>query len=316
MLERENIPEAQQYVYFHKQIKVVGCGGAGLNVINYINSMGIFGADTIAIDTDQDHISVIRADKKFMLDGQLKGQRTVESVKKAAEAIGYKVHETFQNTKLVIIISGLGGVTGSGSAPAIAKHASDYGALIISIVTMPFKDEREKWVIAEKAMEELLNFSDIVIPVHFDRLPGYDPGIPRENAYFMMDELLSEKIMALVECITKRTLSHITVFDLKRILKKSGKAVMFLREFTKDKDLLDNLSTSFEFPMSDDDHGEATRALIHITTTKDIPFEEAKKIYERISSLLPENVQNIWGAQVKKDFDNKIKLMIILSGFK
>ncbi|MCD1295715.1 cell division protein FtsZ [Methanocella sp. CWC-04] len=318
MLEQENIPEAELYDYFPKMIKVVGCGGAGNNIINYINSIGLFGADTYAVDTDKRHLDVIRAGKKFHIGSSLEApeKRTPEFGKKAAEVSGYRLHEAFQGSKVVFLIAGMGGVTGTGSAPVVARLAREYGAHVIALVTLPFKEEKEKRELAEEGINEVLKNADTVVVMDYEKLPGYDPGIPKENAYFMMDELLAEKIRLMVEIVTKRSLSHIAIWDYKRFFERTGLGVMFLREYPMDGDLIGSLETALEFPMSEHDASGATKAYVVMTSTRNISFDESVKLMDGIKKVLPSGIDIIWGAEIKKDFEKKLGLLIILTGFK
>ena len=155
-------------------IKVVGVGGGGNNMGNWLFKKGVKGAEVILANTDQIQLNARNGDKKILIGKELtKGLGAggfPEKGKMAAEESSRELKDSLRGADLVFVCAGLGGGTGTGAAPVIAKLAKDMGAIVISTVTMPFKTERKRVESAEAGLEELRNSSDTVIVIDNNRL--------------------------------------------------------------------------------------------------------------------------------------------------
>jgi cell division protein FtsZ len=196
------------YRYFPKQIRVVGVGGAGCNIINYLYSLGAFGSHMIAVDTDEKRLSVIRADERFLIGKSVAKESgthgDVDMGRRSAEKSGWKLEEAFKGTKLMFIAGGMGGGTATGALPVIVQQARDRGAVVVAIVTLPFIDEAEARQKAKTGIGRLLGVANTTIVIDFEKLRGYDRSEPRAEALGMMDELIAEKLKTIIEAMTRR----------------------------------------------------------------------------------------------------------------
>lgn len=319
MLEdREHIADVEMYRYFNKPVKIIGCGGAGINIVNYLSSIKVFGADTIAIDTDERHLSVINADKKVLIGASVVNGNGAKGNTGAGESSAndalYALHQTFLQSKLIFIVAGMGGGTGTGAAPVIAKAAREYGLTVVAIVSIPFRDEPDKRAKAEQGILKLLSAADTVIPVDFERLPDYERSLPRENALLCMDELISGKLKTLIEAMTKRPLVHVNILDLKNIMKNGGLGVMLIGEMGCDNYILDIMGGNIGYPVIDVDYHQAKRAFIHVTCGRDIDINEALDIVENTYRRFNPDIDTLWGAKVEEDFVHTLKILTILIG--
>ncbi|MDP2841124.1 MAG: cell division protein FtsZ, partial [Candidatus Methanoperedens sp.] len=164
------------------KIVVVGCGGGGNNTVNRLYNIGIAGADTIAINTDKIHLDIIQADKKILIGKSitrgLGAGGFPEIGRRAAELARGTLEEVLKDANLVFITAGMGGGTGTGVAPVVAQVAKDQGAIVIGMVTSPFKVERSRMFKAEEGLEELRKAADTVIVLDNNRLLDYVPNLP------------------------------------------------------------------------------------------------------------------------------------------
>lgn len=317
MLEEQNIADTEMFYYFSKSIKIIGCGGAGNNILSYLASIGVFGAETIALDTDEKHLSIIRADKKILLGKSItEGTGTggsVDAGKKAAEASAYSLHSTLQNASLVLITAGMGGGTGTGAATVIARLAREYGSTVVSIVSLPFGDEKDKRAKAEKGVGDLIAASDTVIPIDFDRLKGYDPATPRENAFFTMDEVIADKLKVLTEAITQRPLVHMSLVDVKKFLRDGGLGNMMVAEADYNRGDPGSITNRLE-PLLDIGYHGPSKILVHITCGRDVVVGEALRIAESVHKKFDTKMPMLWGARAQGFYEGRLKLMVILLG--
>jgi len=184
-------------------IVIVGCGGAGNNTINRLYNMGVEGAMTIAINTDKQHLDMVQAEKKILIGKSLTrglGAGGFPEVgRKAAELARGTLEEVLKDADLVFVTAGMGGGTGTGSAPVVAQIAKDQGAIVVGMVSSPFRVERARLIKAEEGIEELRQSADSVIVLDNNRLLEYVPNLPIEQAFSVMDQLIAETAMSPVQ---------------------------------------------------------------------------------------------------------------------
>lgn len=300
------------------QIKICGCGGAGNNTINRLYNIGIDGAETIAVNTDKQHLDVIKADKKILVGKSLTRGLGAggfpEIGKRAAELARSTLQEVLKDADLVFITAGMGGGTGTGTAPIVAQVAKENGAIVVGMVSTPFKVERARMVKAEEGIADLRSAADTVIVLDNNRLLEYVPNLPLEQAFSVMDQLISETVKGISETITRPSLINLDFADVKAIMNAGGVAVMLVGE-TKSQDKSENVvRTALNHPLLDVDYRGATGALVHITGGPDLTLREAENIAESLTYELDSHANVIWGARIQKDYEGKVRVMAIMTG--
>ena len=302
------------------KISVVGCGGAGSNIVNRLHHIGIMDADIVAIDTDQKHIDKIRANKKILvgktLTRGLGAGGYPETGKKAAELARDTLEDVFKNRDIVFITAGMGGGTGTGAAPVVADIAKEQGAVVIGIVTSPFRVERARTVKAEEGLEELRRAADTVIVLDNNRLLDYVPNLPIEQAFSVMDQLISETAKMITETITQPSLINFDYADIRSIMGSGDIALMLFGE-AKGQDKISNvIRTTLNHPLLDVDYRSATGSLIHITGGPDMSLKEAEEIAQSLTYELSPDANVIWGARISNDYVDKIRVIAIMTGLR
>ncbi len=300
------------------QIKIVGCGGAGNNTINRLYNVGVDGAETIAINTDKQHLDVIKADKKILVGKSLTRGLGAggfpEIGKRAAELARSTLQEVLKDADLVFITAGMGGGTGTGTAPIVAQVAKEQGAIVVGMVSTPFKVERARMVKAEEGIADLRAAADTVIVLDNNRLLEFVPNLPLEQSFSVMDQLIAETVKGISETITRPSLINLDFADVKAIMNGGGVAVMLVGE-TKSQDKSDNVvRNALNHPLLDVDYRGATGALVHITGGPDLTLREAENIAESLTYELDSHANVIWGARVQKDYEGKVRVMAIMTG--
>jgi cell division protein FtsZ len=302
-------------------IKVIGCGGAGNNTINRIAEDGIMGAELYAVNTDAQHLLNINADRKILIGRNITrglGAGALPQVgERAALENEVEIKSAMKGTDLAFITCGLGGGTGTGSAPVVAKVAKDNGALAIAIVTLPFKVEgtvrREN---AEAGLSRLKNVADTVIVIPNDKLLELAPRLPLNAAFKVADEILMNAIKGIAEMITKPGLVNLDFNDLRTIMKQGGVAMIGLGESDKPERSTEAVLFALNSPLLDADVSNANGALVNVVGGNDMSLKEAESVVEEVYSRISKNARIIWGATVDPSMGRLLRVMTVIVGVK
>jgi len=302
-------------------IKVVGCGGAGSNTISRIMEEGIVDVELIAANTDAQHLLITHAHRKILLGKRITrglGAGALPQIgEEAARETEDKIREVLQGADIVFITCGLGGGTGTGSAPVVAQIAKELGALTIAICTLPFKAEGK--MREENAMwglEKLKEYVDTVITIPNDKLLELVPRLPLNLAFKVADEILMRAIKGLAEMITKPGLVNLDFNDLKTIMKGGGVAMIGLGESDSENRAEDAIKEALHSPLIEADISEATGALINVIGGENMTVKEAESVAEYVQKQISEGARIIWGASIDPSLGNTLRVMIVVTGVK
>ncbi len=302
------------------RIFVVGTGGAGNNAADRLYKMGIQGAKIVAMNTDKQHLDHREADLKLLL-----GKETCKGLgaggfpevgKQAAEESKAEIKEALSDADMVFVVAGMGGGTGTGSAPVIARIAKELGSIVIGAVTMPFKMEKARLYKAETGLYELRQVCDTVIVIDNNRLLEIAGNLPIGQAFSVADELISTMIKGIVETIALPSLVNLDYADVKSIMSKGGVAVIGVGESTSDNKAADAVRKAMSNPLLDVDYRGATGALIHVTGGPDMTLEETTLVGDYVTKELDKDAQVIWGARIDSKYEGKLRVMTIITGVK
>ena len=211
----------EMLVELQTDITVVGCGGAGGNTVNRMHEEGIEGATLVAANTDAQHLYEIDYDRMILLGKEKTRGRGAGSLPQVGEEAAIEsqdeIYDAVEGSDMVFVTAGLGGGTGTGSAPIVAKAAKESGALTIAIVTTPFTAEGEvRRTNAEAGLERLRDVADTVIVVPNDRLLDAVGKLPIRQAFKISDEVLMRSVKGITELITKPGLVNLDFADVLR----------------------------------------------------------------------------------------------------
>ncbi|WP_058367190.1 cell division protein FtsZ [Haloparvum sedimenti] len=300
-------------------ITVVGCGGAGGNTVNRMMEEGIHGAKLVAANTDVQHLVNIEADTKILMGQQKTQGRGAGSLPQVGEEAAIESQEEISDaitgSDMVFVTAGLGGGTGTGSAPVVAKAARDSGALTISIVTTPFTAEGEvRRTNAEAGLERLRDVSDTVIVVPNDRLLDAVGKLPVRQAFKVSDEVLMRSVKGITELITKPGLVNLDFADVRTVMEKGGVAMIGLGESDSESKAQDSVKSALRSPLLDVDISGANSALVNVTGGQDMSIEEAEGVVEEIYDRIDPDARIIWGTSVDEELEGEMRTMIVVTG--
>jgi cell division protein FtsZ len=301
-------------------IKVIGVGGGGNNMVSWLYKKGIKGAEIIACNTDQQHLNISEADKKFLLGRDCtKGLGCGGFPEKGAEAAKeslQEVKESLRGADMVFVCAGMGGGTGTGAAPVVAKLAKESSAIVIGTVTMPFKIERARVDKAEYGLQQLRQVSDTVIVIDNNRLVQIAGNLPVQQAFAVANELISTMIKGIVETIAIPSLVNLDYADVKAIMTNGGVAAIGVGASDTNNRVEEAVHSALANPLLDIDYKGATGALIHVVGGPDLTLDEINKVGELVTQSLDEDANVIWGARIREDMKGKITVMTIMTGVK
>jgi cell division protein FtsZ len=312
----------QEFGFSVKKARIVvfGVGGAGQNTVTRLTEMGIEGATTVAINTDAKHLAIAKADKKILIGKELTRGLGAggypEIGRKAAEESRNELKEALEDVDLVFVCAGLGGGTGTGGAPVVAEIAKSMGAMVLGVVTMPFKIEGARIGKAEDGLARLRQVCDTVIVIENDKLLKYAGQLPIQQAFAVADELIASMVKGITETITLPSLVNLDYADVKAIMHAGGVAAIGVGESNSSDRAKDAVMKALMNPLLEVDYTGATGALIHVTGGPDLKLDEVNEIGEIVAQHLDPEAQVIWGARILPDLEGKIQVITIITGVK
>lgn len=299
-------------------IKVVGSGGAGNNMVSWLYKRGIKGAEVLACNTDQQHLNISEADKKFIIGKEVtRGLGCGGFPSKGAESAQESMTEIktyLKDADMTFVCAGMGGGTGTGSAPVIAHTAKDLGSIVIGVVTMPFNIERARIEKAEFGLDELRKHCDTVIVIDNNRLVKIAGNLPIQQAFAVANELISTMIKGIVETIAIPSLVNLDYADVRAIMTNGGVAAIGVGTSDTNNRVEEAVKGALENPLLDISYQGATGALIHVSGGPDLTLDEISQIGEVITESLDPDANVIWGARVSDDMKGKLMVMTIITG--
>jgi cell division protein FtsZ len=302
------------------RILVMGAGGAGNNMVTKLTQMGLKGASTVIVNTDAKHLSISRADKKILIGKEITrglGAGGYPAIgKKAAEESEKDLKKILESVDMLFIVTGLGGGTGTGCSPAIAKLAKEMGAIVISCVTMPFKVEGARMGKAEDGLYQLRQACDTVIVIENDRLLKVAGNLPLREAFGVADNLIATMIKGITETISTPSLVNLDYADVKAIMHSGGVATIGFAESDTKSRAEEAIIKAMSNPLLEVDYQGGSGALIHVTGGDDLRLDEVNLIGEYVSKQLDPEAQVIWGARIDPAFKGKLRVITIVTGVK
>jgi cell division protein FtsZ len=316
-----NLPKNQSSV-----IKVIGVGGGGSNAVNYMFEKGIEGVDFAVCNTDLQALEASPITTKIQigidLTEGLGAGANPEVGRKAAEESIDKIDELLEsNTKMLFITAGMGGGTGTGAAPVIARIAREREILTVGVVTVPFWTEggyRKEY--AEKGLEDLRQNVDTLLVINNDKLIEVYGDLTLSQAFAKANEVLTTATKGIAEVISQTLMVNIDLNDAKRVLKDSGTAVMGQAYASGENRAIEAVEAALDSPLLHDNNIKgAEQVLLKIVTgsgDKEIRMTELFSIKKHIQDAAGGDVNIIEGIGIEEGLDDSISVTVIATGFK
>ncbi len=316
------MPQIKPDIEAFARIKVLGVGGSGKNAINHMINSKVKGVDFIAINTDAQDLHHSLAQKKIHIGKNLtKGLGTgmnPELGKRAAEETKEELQEAMKGADMVFVACGMGGGTGSGAAPIIARIAKELGILTIAVVTRPFMFEGvQRGKIAETAIDELKKNVDAIIVVPNDRLMSMvTKDTTAKAAFAICDDILRQAVEGISDLITTPGTINIDFADIRAVIENAGSALMGVGNASGDKRAEEAAKMAINSPLLEVSINGAKGVLFSIAGGDDLTLFEIQEAAKVITESIDPNAKVIFGTiytdKLKK---NEIQITVIASGF-
>lgn len=304
-------------------IKVLGVGGGGSNAVNHMFELGIKGVDFLVCNTDQQALDISPVPLKVQLGSTLtegRGAGSIAEVGKnaAIENIDEIKDVLSKSTKMVFITAGMGGGTGTGAAPVIAKAAREMGVLTVGIVTMPFFFEgRKRREQAEQGIKEIRENVDTLLIINNEKLREMCGNLPIAKAFAMADDVLSTAAKGIAEIITRTGYINVDFEDVRTVMSESGVAIMGSAQADGDDRALKAAEKALASPLLNDNNIKGARyVLLNITFgSREVLMDEISDITDFIQEEAGASADVIWGYGMDESLGDALSVTLIATGF-
>jgi cell division protein FtsZ len=314
---QSRIPELENFA----QIKVVGVGGGGSNAVNRMIEEGLRGVDFIAVNTDAQALMLSQAPKRIRIGDKLtKGLGSggdPEMGRKAAEESSDDLYEALTGADMVFLTAGIGGGTGTGASPVIAKIARELGSLTIGVVTRPFSFEgARRRTVAEEGVECLKEQVDTLIAIPNDRLLQIvDKKASLREAFSVADDVLRQGIQGISELITVPGLINLDFADVRTIMSEGWAALMAVGRASGENRAVEAAQAAISSKLLDVTIDGARGILFNVTGGSDLSLFEVNEAAEIIRETAHPEVNIIFGAVIDEAMQDEIRITVIATGF-
>ncbi len=302
-------------------IKVIGVGGGGNNAVNRMIKDNVQGVEFIAINTDQQALNHSEATHKILIGESVTHGRGAgsdpETGRRAAEESKSEIEEALKDTEMVFISAGMGGGTGTGAAPMIAKTAKDMGILTVGIVTKPFGFEgTRKMLQAENGIRDLLNNVDSLVVIPNERLNRVsDQKITLANAFQLADSVLKQGVQSITELIKSHGFINLDFADVRRVMADAGYAHMCVAS-AAGKDKVDTVAHAvITSPLLETSLSNAKGIVLNFTADPEVALEDIYRAADIIRSEAHEDAEIIWGVALDENLNDELRVTVIATGF-
>lgn len=302
-------------------IKVVGVGGGGGNAVNRMVSEGVQSAEFIAINTDNQALKRSLASQKIHIGVKLtRGQGAggiPEKGQRAAEENRDEIAAALKGTDMVFITAGMGGGTGTGAAPVVARLAQEAGILTVAVVTKPFAFEREqKMLQAERGIAELRKYVDSLIVIPNEKLlEGLDKPLTMRESFALADDVLKTGVKSISDLIVEEGYINLDFADVSTIMKGAGYAHMAIGHGSGKDKAKEAANAVIASPLLETSIAGAKRLLINIAMSEDIMSTDVDVATKMITDKAAEDVEFIFGTAFKEDMQDEMVITVIAAGF-
>ncbi|MBQ9239296.1 MAG: cell division protein FtsZ [Treponema sp.] len=303
-------------------IKVIGCGGGGSNAVNRMIDAHIENVDFIVLNTDRQALNLSRAPERIAI-----GQKVTKGLgaggrpqvgEDAAEEDREAIAAVLQGADMVFVTAGMGGGTGTGSVPVVARIAREQGALTVGVVTTPFKFEGPvRMRQAREGLAKLCEQVDSLIVIPNEQLLNVvDKNLPIREAFLIADDVLRQGVQGISNIITKPGDVNIDFADVSNAMRGQGNAILGVGYGRGDNRAVDAASKAIRNPLLEDTNIDgAKNILVNICSGTDMSMTEVNEIIEIVTASADDEVNTLWGQVVDPALDDQVSVTVIATGF-
>ena len=300
------------------KIAILGVGGGGSNMVTWMDKK-VIGARTVALNSDAQHLTTSKAGSRVLLGYNLCGGLGCggfpEQGAKAAEESAQEIEQSIGDANLVFVTSALGGGTGTGASPIVAKVARELGALTIGVVTIPFNVEGTRVNKAKKGLSSLVDICDSVIVIDNNELRNLAGKLPVREAFAVVNARVTDFINNMTETLSVPGIMNLDFADIKAIMMGGGICAIGFGEGSGGTKVEDAVNRALDNQLLDiEDIGVARGALVHIEGGEDMTLEEVNRAGELVLDSINKDARVVWGSKINPALDGKIRATVVLAG--
>ncbi len=316
-LDQEKIEEVARLI--RPRITAVGLGGAGCNVVSWIKERGMIGGRLLALNTDANHLSICKADRRILIGEQITHGLGCGGYPEKGEAA---IHENLEQvmkelsgSSIVFIVAGLGGGTGTGASCALAEALKGKGPLVVGVVTLPFKIERVRMDTARNGIRRLMKACHTVVAIDNNKLVKVSGEMPFREALGVANELVGVFIKDITETIATASLINLDYMDLRTITEKHGIAAIGAGWGTGEERVERAVKSALDGQLLDiNDVTKAYGVLVHVSGGEDLTLEEVYRSGELVTRSISPAGKIVWGARVNPELKGTAHVFVCLTG--
>lgn len=318
---KEFFPLSQENLKHFANIKVIGVGGGGGNAVNRMVAAGVQGVEFWAVNTDIQALNVSLADQKVQIGAKLTkglGGGAIPAIgEQSAKESKEDVESSLEGADMVFVTAGMGGGTGTGAAPVIARAAKDLGALTVAVVTKPFRFEGPVRVRqAEEGIEALRQHVDAMIIIPNDKLLDVvEKMTSMVEAFKIADDVLRQGVQGIADLITIPGLINLDFADVKTIMKDSGSAMMGIGRASGEGRAIEAAKEAISSPLLEQTIDGATGVILNITGGDNLSLHEVHEAADVIYNAVDPNANILFGSVVDESLKDEIVITVIATGF-
>lgn len=303
------------------RIIVIGVGGGGCNAVNRMIEAGLQNVDFMAVNTDKQDLDACLAEVKLQIGEKLtKGLGAggnPEVGQRSAEENEEDIRRHIEGAEMVFITVGMGGGTGTGASPIVAKIAKELGILTVGVVTRPFSFEgRRRASNAELGIQYLKNYVDSIVIVPNDRLLDIaDPNTSMVDALRMADDILRQGVQSITDLIGETSLINVDFADVQSVMRGRGIAHMGIGVGKGENRVQDAVTNAVESPLLETTVAGAKAILMNVAGNRDMGMLEVNNAAIQIQSVADKDAMIIFGTSIKEDMEDEIRVTVIATGF-
>ena len=302
-------------------IKVIGVGGAGNNVVNRMIESGVSGVEFVVVNTDKQDLNKSKCPNKLQIGEKLTGGMGAgskpEIVKKSAEESRAGISKALEGTDMVFITAGMGGGTGTGAAPILADLSKEMDILTVGVVTKPFSFEgRRRMQLAESGIENLRTKVDSLVIIPNDRLKfATEQKITLANAFEVADDVLRQAVQSISDLIKNTGFINLDFADVSAVMKDAGMAHMGVGRASGKNKAEEAARRAVSWTVLETSINGATGVLVNVTGSTDVGLEEVEIAANLVQEAADPNALIIFGATFDENMEDEICVTVIATGF-
>jgi cell division protein FtsZ len=302
------------------KVVILGIGGGGSNMVTWMDKK-IIGARTVALNSDAQHLTMTKADQKVLLGynvcGGLGCGGFPEQGVKAAEESVHEIEQSIADSDLVFTTISLGGGTGTGAAPIIAKVAHELGAMTIGVVTIPFELEGTRLIQANYGLARLIDVCNSVVIFDNDQLRRKAGDLPIREAFAQINQKVTDFVNNITEALSVPGIMNIDFADVKAVMMEGGICAVGFGEGNGTSKVEDAVSKALDNQLLNvEDVSSAKGALVHIEGGEDMTLEDINMAGELVLKSINPKARVVWGSKINSSLEGKIRTTVVLSGVK